>query len=42
MNYTSTNIAVIDDVSLKLKFQIFYSNAMDLTTLDFLQPLKQY
>ena len=36
MNHTSINIALmryIDDVSPKLKFQIFYSNAMDSTLM---------
>ena len=45
MNNTSTNIALtgyIDVVLPKQKFWIFYSNAMDPTTLDILQPLKRY
>ena len=45
MNHISTNIALtsyIDVVSPKLKSQISYTNAMGLTTLDILQPLKKY
>ena len=45
MNHISTNTALtgyIDAVSPKLKFLIFYFNAMDPTMLDILQPLKRY
>ena len=45
MNHTSTNIALtgyIDVVLPQLKFQTFYSNAMDPTMLDILRPLKRY
>ena len=44
MNHISTNIALagyIDAASPKLKSLIFYSNAMDPTTLDIWQP-KRY
>lgn len=45
MNHTSISIVptgYIDGASQKLKFQIFYFTAMNLITLDTLQPLRRY